>query len=331
MCTAMVMNTLEGDSYFGRTMDFSYPLEPELYYVPKGYEWNNVLNTHRIRCQYSFMGIGQDISPIAFADGVNEMGFGAAVLYFPGYAGYDTPDLQDPSVPSIAAIELTGFLLGLSASVEQAASILRTIRIVGVEDPVTSSIAPLHWLIADQSGACMVVEKTAEGLNLMDNPIGVLSNSPDFQWHMTNLRNYMNVMPYQYQEIQWDSVKLTPFGQGAGAMGLPGDFTPPSRFVRTAYAKSHAAAPSGREDAVVTCLHIMEGVSIPRGNVVTMRGTDDYTQYTAFSSLSTGEYYFKTYNNSGITAVKMPDSHNGAQEIVSLARLTGPPVFNSLA
>lgn len=122
MCTAMVTQTSQGDIYFGRTMDFSYPLEPELYVVPKGYQWNNIMNTHQVRNRYRFMGIGQDISPVVFADGVNEMGFGAAVLYFPGYAQYDSPDSEDPSRPAITALELTGFLLGLSASVEEAAS-----------------------------------------------------------------------------------------------------------------------------------------------------------------------------------------------------------------
>ena len=90
-----------GDIYFGRTMDFSYPLEPELYFVPKGYQWNNIMNTHQVRNRYCFMGIGQDISPVVFADGVNEMGFGAAVLYFPGYAQYDVPTLRiRPGLPS---------------------------------------------------------------------------------------------------------------------------------------------------------------------------------------------------------------------------------------
>ena len=202
MCTAMVTQTSQGDIYFGRTMDFSYPLEPELYVVPKGFQWNNIMNTHQVRNRYRFMGIGQDISPVVFADGVNEMGFGAAVLYFPGYAQYDSPDPEDPSRPAVTALELTGFLLGLSASVEEAAFILRTIRIVGAEDSITGTVAPLHWLVADRTGKSMVIEKTADGLHLMDNPVGVLSNSPDFQWHLTNLRNYMNLSSTQEQPLR---------------------------------------------------------------------------------------------------------------------------------
>lgn len=101
MCTAMVTQTSQGDIYFGRTMDFSYPLEPELYFVPKGYQWNNIMNTHQVRNRYRFMGIGQDISPVVFADGVNEMGFGAAVLYFPAMPSMMSRTLRiRPGLPS---------------------------------------------------------------------------------------------------------------------------------------------------------------------------------------------------------------------------------------
>ena len=108
MCTAITVQTPQREVYFGRTMDFSYQLEPELYFIPKGYEWKNLLNTHKIRNQYSFMGIGQDISRIIFADGVNEMGFAAAMLYFPGYAVYDpiaSPDSRGfPLLPSRSSV-----------------------------------------------------------------------------------------------------------------------------------------------------------------------------------------------------------------------------------
>lgn len=321
MCTAMTLSTPQGNLFFGRTMDFSYPLDPELYIVPKGYAWHNLLDTHEIQNQYSFMAIGQDISPLLFADGVNEMGFAAAVLYFPGYAEYDPIDSQDTSKVSIAAIELVKFLLGQCASVEQAAFLLQDIRIVGVKDAVTGSVAPLHWIMADKTGRCMVVEKMSDGLHLIDNPIGVFSNSPDFRWHMTNLRNYMEVTPFQEHEKDWNSVKLTPFGQGGGTFGLPGDFTPPSRFVRTAFQKSHISVPDNKNQAVVSCFRIMEGVSIPKGIVVTSRETPDYTQYTAFMDITSGEYYFKTYDNSDIVCAKLLPGFDYGSKVMSLGRL----------
>ena len=324
MCTAVAMSTSGGMAYFGRTMDFSYPLDPELYFVPKGYRWTNMLKTHSIRNQYSIMGIGQNISPVVFADAVNDQGFAAAALYFPGYADYDD-NKSNVSRPSISSLELVHFLTALCASVEQATYLLNSIQIVGVQDPVTNSIAPLHWILTDRSGCCVVVEKMADGLHIMNNPIGVLTNSPDFSWHMTNLNSFMNIMPSQQKNAAWGPVSLSPFGQGAGTLGLPGDYTPPSRFVRTAFLKTHASLPSGREECVNTCFHLLDSVTIPKGVVITDRGTSDYTQYTAFIDLSSSEYFFKTYENSQIYAVPMPSMHQDI--ILSLGKLSRPAGF----
>lgn len=326
MCTAISVQT-PGGALFGRTMDFSYPLEPELFAVPPGYEWQNLPGTHRIRSRYRFLGIGQDISPLTFADGVNEAGFAAAVLYFPGYARYDPAEQRGAPRMSIAAIEVVKFLLGACASVEQAASVLKTVRIVGVKDSVTDSVAPLHWILTDAGGGCMVAEKTADGLHLMNDPIGVLANSPDFSWHLTNLRNYMNVSPHQNAESGWPRVTLTPFGQGGGTFGLPGDFTPPSRFVRAAYLKSHTVFPQDRDGAVGAGFHVLESVSIPKGVVQTARGASDYTQYTAFIDLSAREYFYKTYDNSQIFSAKLPSGRGGERDAVSLGKLQRPVAF----
>lgn len=317
MCTAITLHSPHGWIYFGRTMDFSYPLAPEIYRIPKGYLWTNLPGTHQIRNLYNIIGIGQNIDPMILADGVNEMGFAAAVLYFPGYAKYDPiPPKGTPKI-CIAALELVNFLLGQCASVAQAATLLRAIRIVGMEDSVTGSVAPLHWMLTDKSGKCMTVEKTDSGLQLMDNDIGVLSNSPDFTWHMTNLRNYMNVSSRQNPEEAWNNVTLTPFGQGAGTFGLPGDYSPPSRFVRTAWLKSHTPIPADNNGAVNTGFHILESVSIPKGAVITSRGTPDYTQYTAIIDVTCQEYFFKTYDNSAITSVKLAPEMLHGNEIIS--------------
>lgn len=329
MCTAITLQHNNGNTYFGRTMDFSYPLDPSLYFFPKNHKWSNILNTHNFYNNYSFMGIGQDISPIAFADGVNEMGFAAAALYFPGFAAYTTADLQAPAKPPVAAIELVNFLLGMCSSVKHAVSILSTIQIVGTKDSVTNSVAPLHWIIADKSGKCMVIEKTANKLNIIENPIGVLSNSPDFEWHMTNLRNYMNISPYQAENGKWDTIMLTPFGQGGGTFGLPGDYTPPARFIRAAYQKSHAIIPDNKEDIIMTCFHIMESVSIPKGIVMTDRGTADYTQYTAFIDISSKEYFLKTYNNNQITYKRLPPNIGSNPKILCLGKLIKPTTFEN--
>lgn len=331
MCTAMMIQNKQGDVFFGRTMDFSYPLNPHVYVVPSNYEWLNTPGTFRLRNRYSYIGTGQDISPIIFADGVNEKGFAAAVLYFPGFAWYyDTPRLEGAQQVSIAAIELVNFLLGMCSSVQDAVSFLPHVRITGSKDPVTNSIAPLHWITADQTGACLTIEQTVKGLQMFKNPIGVLSNSPNFEWHMTNLRNYMNLSPKQQESAQWDSVSLSPMGQGAGTFGLPGDYTPPSRFIRTAFQKSHAAISDEPAEAVTDCFHILESVTIPKGIVTTSRGTQDYTQYTAVMNLTAQDYYAKSYNNSQIIKEPLSTPKNNPNTPTSLGLLNRPIAFAGL-
>lgn len=322
MCTAITLQSPDGDVLFGRTMDFSYPISPSFFAVFKGHTWSNALRTHRIQNRYSFLGTGQDLPPVRFADGVNEAGFAAAALYFPGFAQYDAPE-ADGGAPTIASTELVGFLLGLCASVEEAVSLLSALRIVGLEDPVTHSVAPLHWILTDRSGACKVVEKTAAGLEILDNPIGVLTNSPGLPWHLANLRNYLHLSPAQQNSAHWGPLMLTPFGQGAGALGLPGDFTPPSRFVRAAYLKAHAAVPAGGAEAVVPFFHLLENVSIPKGIVVTDRGESDYTQYAICMDLSAPACFFKTYDNPQLRAVPLPPDP-GDGRVTALGPLESP-------
>ncbi len=321
MCTAMTVRTPGGAVFFGRTMDFSYEVDPELYLVPRGYAWNNLQNTHQIKTLYSFLGVGQDVSPLLFADGVNERGFAAAALYFPGFAQYDAPSPRGADAPAIAATEVVKLLLGVCGSVEEAAAVLPTLRIVGARDAVTGSAAPLHWLLADESGACMTVEKTAEGLALLENPVGVLTNSPDFRWHLANLRNYMAASPVQREAADWSGLSMTPFGQGAGLFGLPGDYSPPARFVRTAFQKSHAVFPEDREQALSACFHVLEGVSIPKGVVVTDRGTWDYTQYTSFMDLGARAYCFRTYDDSRTVSARLPGRDLRGPGLLSLGKL----------
>lgn len=297
MCTAFTLKSQQGEAFFGRNMDFSYEINPHLYMVPKGYEWNNAFNMEKICNIYGFLGIGQELDGLlGFFDGVNEMGFAAAALYFAGYAKYDTRPDQTPGKP-IPAFDFLHYILGRCANINDLRQLVKTLSLVGLEDPVTQTVAPLHWIAVDRSGECVVIEQTERGMEVTDNPIGVMSNSPDFQWHMTNLRNYMGATPYQTEEVCWGNVRLTPFGQAGGTQLLPGGYTSPERFVRTAYLKSFIPTPQSRMEAVVSCFHVMESVTIPKGAVVTSRNTYDYTKYTAFINTATCEYFFKTYDN----------------------------------
>ncbi len=327
MCTSMTLQTQQGEIFFGRTMDFSHDIQPEIYIVPKNYVWNDALNMNVITNRYSFIGIGQELDGImGFFDGVNEKGFAAAALYFSGYAQYNQL-LPCMTARPIASFDFLQYILGSCASIQDLRRVLSNISIIGMPDPVTQTIAPLHWIAVDQTGKCVVIEQTINGLRLFDNPIGVMANSPDFPWHMTNLRNYMEISPYQTEEVFWDNIPLKPFGLGGGTTLLPGGFTSPERFVRTAYLKTHVPTPKNASEAVVSCFHIMEGVSIPRGAVISARNTYDYTKYTAFINTNTCEYYYKTYDNMQLVKVGLFEDHKESDQPLSLGKLTQPMVY----
>lgn len=304
MCTAMTLRSQSNELFFGRTMDFSHDIIPQLYIVPDTYTWNNSINKKQMKNKYRFIGLGQELEGLlGFFDGVNEKGLAAAVLYFAGYAQYDTcaANGREP----IASIDFLQYILGSCASVQELSILLPHIAIIGIPDPVTKTMAPLHWMVTDRSGACAVIEVTGSRPELIDNPVGVMSNSPDLRWHITNLRNYMEASPKQSEEAYWDSIRLTPFGQAGGTVPLPGGFTSPERFVRTAYLKAQLPMPKDSSEAINACFHIMESVSIPKGAVITSRNTYDYTKYTAFMNISTCEYYYKTYDDINVKTASL--------------------------
>ena len=326
----MTLQTAQKENFFGRSMDFSYAIDPSMYALCAGYRWSNMLGNVQFTNDYSFLGIGQELDgKITFADGVNEKGFAAATLYFPGYAHYGTVTKEAPKA-QIAALEVASYLLGKCSCVGDVREALSRVEIVSVPDPLTKMVAPLHWIMTDRSGKCLVAEQTEKGLDLWDNTIGVLTNSPDFKWHMANLRNYMNAAPQQREEVLWGQTPLRPFGNASGTDSLPGGYTPPARVVRTAYQKSFVPVPGSREEAILTCFHIMEGVSIPKGVVVTSRGTVDYTRYVAFMNTATCEYFFKTYDNNGILMARLPQDMKKGSAPVCLGKLKRPLVFQPM-
>lgn len=313
----MTLLSKNNDVFFGRTMDFSFELNPEVYIVPKNYEWNSIASNVKIKNKYQFIGTGQNIGSIIFADGMNENGLGVATLYFTDYAAYDK-SLKTDKI-SIAQLELVAYLLGNCTNTEDVIKQISSLQLIGVEDFITNSVAPLHWIVSDKNGNTITLENTLNGMEIYNNPIGVLANSPNFPWHYVNLRNYTNISPIQKEVVNWGKIKIKPFGQGGGTLGLPGDFTPPSRFIRLAFLKSFLEISDNSEETLMSCFRIMNSVSIPKGAVLTKRNNPDYTQYTVFMNLNTGNYFFNTYLNSEIKTANI--YANATNEIISLGKL----------
>ena len=176
-----------------------------------------------------------------------------------------------------------------------------------------------------------MVEQTRQGLNAYENPVGVLTNSPDFSWQMTNLRSYIGAAPEQTEQADWGGFRMEPFGQAAGTSVLPGGYTPPARFVRTAFQKLHMVQPETMQEAIVEGFHILEGVTLPNGVVKTANGTFDYTQYTSMIDLPNKVYYFKTYENPQIIQVDLkPVWASGEQTVRDLGSIHVPVRYGTM-
>ena len=311
MCTALTIQSNDKNTFFGRTMDFSYELEPEVFIFPRDFEWI-ALNKYSVKNKYKFIGIGQKVPEVICSDGANEKGLVVAALYFSGFAKYDE-ESQNFNLPSVAVVN---YILGNCQNLEEVKQLFRKTNIIGIPDQVTGIVSPLHWIVADKNGNSLTIEKTASGLHIYDNKIGVLTNSPTFDFHMTNLRNYLNLSPLQYDEANWNGLVLEAFGNGTRAKGLPGDYTSTSRFVKTCFQKS-CLIPAGKKETLVSAFHLLETVSIPKGVVITSNGAPNYTQYIAFIDIDDLTYYVVTYENRNIQKYKIIET----DKLLSLGKI----------
>ncbi|MGR3208819.1 choloylglycine hydrolase family protein [Bacillus glycinifermentans] len=301
MCTSVTLTTADQVHLLARTMDFTFQLDGEVLLHPRMYQWMSEADGREHRGPYAFIGMGRQFKNALFADGVNEKGLSCAALYFPGYAVYEKEPKDNHD--NIAPHEFVTWVLSNCASLEDVKAALSSLAIVEREVKLLGTVTPLHWILSDRSGRSIVVEPAVDGIQVHDNPVGVMTNSPEFTWHLTNLRNYIGLRPGQCTAKKLGELTLSAFGEGSGLAGLPGDFTPPSRFVRTAYLKEHMKPVSSETEGVSAAFHILSNMNIPKGIVITEQGEDDYTQYTAAMCSHSGSYYYHHYQNRQIQKV----------------------------
>lgn len=300
MCTSLTFQS--SDFYFGRNLDLEYNFGEKIVITPRQYpfifKFAGTLSEH-----YAIIGTAQitDGCPL-YAEAVNEKGLCLAALNFPGNAVYaETPE---SGKTNLAPFELFGFLLGTCATVKEAEEKLKAVCITHTAFKDGYPVAPLHWHIADKDRS-LVLECIKDGMHLYENPVGVLTNNPPFPFQLTNLQNYMHLTSNPPENRFAPALKLAPYGQGMGALGLPGDASPASRFVRAAFCKWNTELPSGEEASVTQFFHILDNVAMVAGSVRTPENKLDRTTYSSCINASRGIYYYKTYNNNQISAVSM--------------------------
>jgi choloylglycine hydrolase len=270
-CTAFQIRAKDGSIIYFRSMEFGFPFNSKVLVIPRGTEFVGTTPDGkpglRWTSTYGIVGLNADVAPNLVADGQNEKGLAFGMLYLPGYAKFLAPDPASND-RAIGSWEAGGYLLSTCATVDEALTALREkVRIVEQQFPAFKMPLPVHYWIGDASGKVVIVEFVDGKMNVYDNPIGILTNSPPFDWHTTNLSNYVNLSPVNVPGENFGETFIANYGQGSGLLGLPGDFTPPSRFVRAAFFSQVATPAPTAIDTVNLGFHVLNTFDIFDGAI----------------------------------------------------------------
>lgn len=299
MCTAVSWNA--SSHYFGRNLDLEYGYHETVTVTPQNYTFSFRMcqdqNHH-----YALIGMAtvMDGYPLYY-EATNEKGLSMAGLNFPGNAVYFSPRSGKKNV---APFEFIPWLLGQCADIKEAKSLLQDVNLTNIPFSASLPLSSLHWLIADRNEA-IVVEPLADGLHVYENPVGVLTNNPPFDFHLHNLGLYRNISPNTVESRFSDNFTLSPWSSGMGSLGLPGDFSSPSRFIKAAFVKLNSLSETSEEECVSQFFHILSSVAMPRGAVITADGKPDITRYSCCCNTDRGIYYYQTYDNSRIHGIDL--------------------------
>lgn len=236
-CTGIRLIAMDGGVVYGRTMEWgTFDLHSRVAIIPRGYAFRGLtpdgLNGKVYIAKYGVVGLDM-INKDYLADGMNEKGLAVGMFYHPGFAEYADYKKSD-AAKTITALDVTNFLLTQFANVEEVIKGIQEIRLVGVIEPAIGIEIQGHWMVTDKSGKSIVIEATHGEIKIHDAPIGVITNAPNYDWHLINLRNYGNLSAFSFPTKNLGTIEIKQLGGGSGMLGLPGDNTPPSRFVRAA-------------------------------------------------------------------------------------------------
>ncbi len=299
MCTAATYKTK--DFYFGRTLDYEFSYGDEVTITPRNYVFN-FREKEKIETHYAIIGMAYvtENYPLYY-DAINEKGLGIAGLNFVGNAYYrEKVEGKD----NIAQFEFIPWILSQCASVAEAKKLIEKINLTNVQFNEKLPLAQLHWIISD-SNESITVESVKEGIKVYPNPVGVLTNNPPFNQQMFELNKYMQLSSKSPENRFSKELNLEKYSRGMGAIGLPGDLSSQSRFVRVAFVKMNSKSSDTEEESVSQFFHILNSVDQQRGCCELDDGKYEITIYTSCCNASKGIYYYTTYNNHQITAVDM--------------------------
>jgi choloylglycine hydrolase len=322
-CTGIKLAAKDGSFVHGRTLEFGIEVDVSVAVIPRGFSFQGTTPQGKglaYTAKYAAVGAIAFGDP-ALMDGMNEKGLAVGTFYFPTFAGYSEITSKNQS-QALSPVEFPNWILTQFATVGEVKAALPTIAIAPtINKAWGSQPAPFHYIVFDKQGNCLVIEPIEGKLITYENKLGTFTNSPTFDWHMTNLRNFINLTPFNSKPVTLNGVTLAPLGQGSGMMGLPGDFSPPSRFVRAAIFSATAIPSATAKEGIFQLFHILNQFDIPVGvarsidNGVTY---SDATQITCARDPQTLKYYFRTYNDQTIKVVDLNKFDLDAKAIKSV-------------
>ncbi|MBP3919054.1 MAG: choloylglycine hydrolase [Clostridia bacterium] len=316
MCTAATYQTK--DFYFGRTLDYDFSYGEEIVITPRRYLFP-MRHEMALSTNYAIIGAACVINGMPlYYDGVNEKGLCMAGLNFVGNAVYNDPNKD---MYNVAQFEFIPYILGSCASVAEAEMLLSRINLTKTAFSDTLPCAQLHWIISDCK-KCITVECVANGMNIYDNPVGILTNNPTFDKQLFSLNRYMGLSPKSPKNRFSDKLNLHIFSRGMGAIGLPGDLSSQSRFVRAVFVKLNSLSGEDEMSSVSQFFHILNSVDQQRGCCELDENTYEITLYTSCCNASKGIYYYTAYDNHQITAVDLHKENLDGDALVRYSMIT---------
>lgn len=310
MCTAVSYRSK--DRYFGRNLDLERGYGESVVITPRNYEFKmrcvNSLTTH-----YAMIGMATVVNNVPlYYEATNEFGLSMAGLNFPGNACYyDVQNDRD----NVAPFEFIPWILGQCKNINEVKECLNRMNLVNINFSEQLPLSPLHWIISDVN-CSIVVESVKEGLKIYDNPFEVLTNNPTFDYHCMNMNNYMGLTVGPANNELNKNIQMNNYSLGMGAIGLPGDFSSASRFVRATFVKENSVSKEDENSSVNQFFHILSSVAMPKGCVWTPHGFE-YTRYSSCCNVNKGIYYYKTYDNFEIQSICMHDFDLNLSNLIS--------------
>ena len=334
-CTGVMLKTTDGSFVHGRTVEFGVKLESSIAVIPRGQAF--VGKTPRgdgLRYAAKYAAVGAvAFTDVKLLDGLNEQGLAVGAFYFPDFAAY-TPVTEANQNKGLSPGDFPNWLLTQFSSVAEVREAIERGDVIitpTVIDHWGPEAPPFHYVVYDRTGASIAIEPVGGGLVIHDNPLGVMTNSPSFDWHMTNLRNYMSLSPRNAPPLRIDGESFSQLGQGSGMIGLPGDFTPPSRFVRAAIFSKTAVPSRTAQSGVEQVFHILNNFDIPVGvsqEVSEGVAHSDYTMLTIARDPQSLRYYYKSYADQTIRMVDLKRMDLNASAIKLMSTKTEQAIID---